>query len=46
MIVVRYGAGTRTVTAKGSTQERNVLTKAQDDMLIRLVKFLVFGDAR
>lgn len=43
MITIRFGACSRTVTVKGQTQQRNVLTKAQDDTLIRLVKFLTFG---
>lgn len=46
MIVIRYGANSRTVTAKGDTVQRNDLTKAQDDKLIRLVKFLTFGGPR
>lgn len=46
MIIIRYGATSRTVTTKGDTVQRNTLTRSQDDMLIRLVKFLTFGDLR
>lgn len=46
MIVIRYGAGTRTATIKGETWERNGTPKAQDDYLIRLVKHLTFGDRK
>ena len=34
MIVIRYGATTRTVTTKGETVQRNTLTRSQDDMQI------------
>lgn len=44
MIIIYYGAASRTVTAKGQTVQRNDLTKSQDDKLIRLVKFLACGD--
>lgn len=44
MIVIRYGATSRTVTVRGETVQRNALTRGQDDKLIRLVKFLTFGD--
>lgn len=45
MIVIRYGATKRTVTFthNGAVASRNELTKAEDDRLIRLVKFLTFG---
>lgn len=43
MITIRYGAASRLVTIKGDTVERNTLTRAQDDKLIRLVKFLTFN---
>lgn len=46
MIVIRYGATSRTVTVKGETVQRNTLTRKQDDTLIRLVKFLTFGERR
>jgi hypothetical protein len=46
MITLRFGAGSRTVTVKGETVQRNALTKSQDDKLIRLIKFLTFGDAK
>lgn len=46
MIVLRYTASGRTVTVKGETVQRNGLSKGQDDKLIRLVKFLLLGDAR
>lgn len=42
MITVRYSAGSRVVTIKGESLDRNSLTKQQDDKLIRLVKFLAF----
>jgi hypothetical protein len=46
MIVIRYGAMSRTVTFthNGAVASRNELTKREDDALIRLVKFLTFGD--
>jgi len=46
MITIRFQAGRRLVTVKGETLDRNTLTKGQDDKLIRLVKFLTFGDAK
>ena len=42
MITVRYGAASRRVTIKGTTVDRNDLSKKQDDKLIRLVKFMLF----
>jgi hypothetical protein len=47
MIVIRFGAASRTVTfteKDNLTVQRNTLTRKQDDTLIRLVKFLTFGD--
>lgn len=48
MIILRFGAGSRTVTFvdKGVFVQRNELSKSQDDKLIRLVKFLTFGDRK
>lgn len=46
MIILRYGAGSRTATIKGETWERNGTSKSTDDKLIRLVKFLMFGDRK
>lgn len=46
MVTIRYGATSRLVTIKGDTLNRNDLTKQQDDKLIRLVKFLTFGETK